>query len=290
MHKLSMEIDFAVVVQDDNGSHLLENNELMSLTVGGFDFEIDGKNIPFDFEDHCISEAICNGNKEKGLWSYTGGEGGFFKSYSLDDCYDEDYIKMGISRDMLSAYYLSKVSKINEIFVEWQIMNFDECDITAENVVLLVQDIRFTDIETGKTYIVLEDVIRDFNEKNVKEKGLVDMSAGMIKDDSFYHYKDTDCFYQVFFNPDSMYGGQFVELRLPYHLILEAEERNDTTDDFFDFLQSCAYCELIDVNALDFVSYMIERHKETPFAVGIHDDTRAALVEVAKSISGGNTV
>lgn len=288
MNKLSMEIDFAVVVQDDNGSHLLENNELMSLTVGGFDFEIDGKNIPFDFEDHCISEAVYNGNKEKGLWSYTGGEGGFFKSYKLDDCYDEDYIKMGISRDMLSANYLSKVSKINEIFVEWQIMNFDECDITAESVVLLVQDIRFTDIETGKTYIVLEDVIRDFNEKNVKEKGLVDMSAGMIKDDSFYHYEDTDCFYQVFFNPDSMYGGQFVELRLPYHLILEAEERNGTTDDFFDFLQSCAYCELIDVNALDFVSYMVERHKETPFAVGIHDDTRAALVKVAKSISGDN--
>ena len=43
MPKVSMELDFAIVVQDGNGSHLLEKDELISLTVGGFDFCIDGR-------------------------------------------------------------------------------------------------------------------------------------------------------------------------------------------------------------------------------------------------------
>jgi len=289
MHRLSMELDFAIIVQDENGSHLLENDELMSLIVGGFDFEIDGKNIPFDFEDHCISEAILhNGKKEKGLWSYTGGEGGFFKSHKLDDCYDEDYVKMGISRDILSASYLSKVSKINEIFVEWQIMNFDECDITAENVILLVQNLAFVDINTNTKHNVPSDIIREFNATNITAKPQVNLNITPIEGIDYFFYDGfLEEFKAVYFNPDSNAGGQFVIQHFPLDFIKdELREANYyntpisefNVEGFFDCMQSKAKTFLIDVNEPEFAYYLKEYSNPQPDAMGYTVDTIKKMI------------
>ncbi|MBQ7818603.1 MAG: hypothetical protein IJ341_02780 [Bacteroidales bacterium] len=284
MPKVSMELDFAIIVQDENGSHLLENDELMSLTAGGFEFVIDDKEIPFDFEDYCLSESVLdNGNKEKGLWAYTGGEGGFCKSYKLDECYDEDYEKIGISRDMLSAEYLSKVSKINEIFVEWQILNFDEYDITSKNVVLLVQNLAFVDIDSNTRYNVSNDVIRDFNAANIVAKPKVNLNTTPIEEVDYFFYDElSEEFKAVYFNPDSNAGGQFVIQHYPLDFIRDELNEADyyntpvaefNVEDFFDCMQCQTKTYLIDVNEPEFAYYLKEYSDPKPDAMGYITET-----------------
>lgn len=283
MPKLSMELDFAIVVQDENGSHLLEKDELISLTVGGFDFCIDEKDVPFDFQDHCISKAILDGTKVEGLWSYTGGEGGLFRSYQLDDCFDEDYEKIGISRDILTAKYLSKVSKINEIYIEWENVNFDDYDITSENVVLLVQNLAFVDVDTNTRYNVSNDVIREFNAANIAAKPNVNLNTTPIEEVDYFFYDELlGEFKAVYFNPDSNAGGQFVIQHYPLDFIRDELNEADyyntpvtefNAEDFFDCMQCQTETYLIDVNEPDFVYYLKDYSNQKPASIGYTTET-----------------
>lgn len=283
MPKMTMELDFAIVVQDEKGSHLLTEKELMALTAGSFEFKIDGKDIRFDFKDHCISKTIICDNEEEGLWSYIGGEGGLFKSYQLDDCYDEDYKELGISRDILTAEHLSKVSEINEIFVEWELKNNIEKDIASDNVVLLVQNISFVDMDTIARYNVSNDVIRAFNAKSIAEKPTVNLNTTPIDyTDYFFYRADTEEFVGVYFNPDSNAGGQFVIQHYPIDYIKEnlIEAKYSETpvsefniEDFFDVLQEGSKTYLVDVNEPDFVYYLKDYEQPNPVSIGYTTET-----------------
>lgn len=125
-----------------------------AICFGGFDFEIekDGKrlNVPFDFLG-CVANIKADETivLEEGAKTFLSGG-----NDQLDDCFDEQYAKMGISREDLTADVLAATTKINEFTIDC-----DDCDVN-----LNIDSITFID-DNGNEYSVEKQVIEKFNQK-----------------------------------------------------------------------------------------------------------------------------
>lgn len=125
-----------------------------SIAIGGFEFEIplNGKSIsvPFDWKS-CI--GLVN---PTGTISCLHGERNSFSTGSddeLDDCYEEEWKRLGIKREDLSANVMANVTAIREFHVDYgPVADNNDGDE------LYIQRLSFLD-ETGREYEVSDEVL-----------------------------------------------------------------------------------------------------------------------------------
>ncbi len=108
----------------------------------------------------------------------------------------------------------------------------------------------------------------------------------IVNEDWFYHHPDRQAFEAVYFNPDSVAGGQYVIMTLPYELISDAVEQTSDTKSFFEFLEERAsHTELVDITDDDFRATM-ESYKSRPADfIGHSEEVMTSLITtVAKEV------
>lgn len=119
------------------------------LGFGGYCFQIpingNVMNIPFDFQGFA-----ANVQDDGTLLLEAGADTFFGHNGELDDCYDQEYEKLGITRDDLTAKVLASVMQIEEFVI----------DVDVEHD-LKIRTIEFFD-ETG-VYPVNPDVVMAFS-------------------------------------------------------------------------------------------------------------------------------
>lgn len=150
------------------------------LGFGGYCFrvQINGKEIdvPFDFPSF-----VANIQDDGTLLLEAGANTPFSSGNDsqLEDCWDNEYEKLGISREELTAKVLSSVTEIKEFVVD--------CD---ERVNLKILSIEF--FEDGMVYPVNEDVVKKFSITG-DDRMYYQWKANQLKDDMigcrYRHFK-----------------------------------------------------------------------------------------------------
>jgi hypothetical protein len=158
--KISMYTTFHIL-ENKNGKLVpLSKKEVSSLSIGGYYFVINGKEIPFDWDAFC-------GDEEDNIFEFETGYGFLFNDFELSDCYDEDYEVLGIARENITAAYLSSVDEITEFHINFIDEDGDECDLgsnaSIERYKIKLLEITFTNVDTGDGYDVRQEVLDRFN-------------------------------------------------------------------------------------------------------------------------------
>lgn len=113
-----------------------------------------------------------------------------------------------------------------------------------------------------------------------------DPNTTPIEDDDYYfHRPGMKEFEAIYYNPDSNAGGQFVVLHIPYELITEAKENSNSVSGFYEYLDSKAYTELIDVGTQEFSDYLEAYAEPEPDYIGRTEETMQALISQAERAS-----
>ena len=93
----SMVVDFQIL-QKINGEYIpISNKEAKAVSIGGFGFEINGAEIPFDWDAFTGTE--CNK-----VFQFQTGKGFLFDDYEISDCYDESFEEIGIAKEDTYAF------------------------------------------------------------------------------------------------------------------------------------------------------------------------------------------
>ena len=87
----------------------------------------------------------------------------------------------------------------------------------------------------------------------------------------------------IYYNPNANAGGQFVVLHLSYELIAEAKENSNTTAEFYEYLDSKADTELIDLGTQEFTDYLEAYAEPSPDFIERSEETMQALISQAES-------
>lgn len=112
-----------------------------------------------------------------------------------------------------------------------------------------------------------------------------DPNTTPIEDDDYYfHRPGMKEFEAIYYNPDSNAGGQFVVLHIPYELITEAKENSNSVSGFYEYLDSKAYTELIDVGTQEFSDYLEAYAEPEPDYIGRTEETMQALISQAERV------
>ena len=114
-----------------------------------------------------------------------------------------------------------------------------------------------------------------------------DPNTTPIEDDDYYfHRPGMGEFEAIYYNPDSNAGGQFVVLHIPYELITEAKQNSNSVSGFYEYLDSKAYTELIDVGTQEFSDYLEAYAEPEPDHIGRTEETMQALISQAERVLG----
>ena len=158
--KISMYIKFQLFAKENGNLIMLTKENTDGLSIGGYYFIIDGKEIPFDWD-------AFSGSEEDGVFEFETGYG-WFNDYDLSECYDEDYDQLGISRSDITAEFLASVEQIKEVHMNFLDENGEECDFgwneDAEDFMIKLLEISFAEVESDKEYKVSQEVLDKFNE------------------------------------------------------------------------------------------------------------------------------
>ena len=113
-----------------------------------------------------------------------------------------------------------------------------------------------------------------------------DPNTTPIEDDDYYfHRPGMKEFEAIYYNPDSNAGGQFVVLHIPYKLIEEAKANSNSVSGFYEYLDSKAYTELIDVGTQEFSDYLEAYAEPEPDYIGRTEETMQALISQTERVS-----
>ena len=104
--RISMYIKFQIL----KDSKPLTKANIPMLSIGGYEFLINGNAVPFDWD------AIA-GNEKNGIFEFDTGYGFLCNDFELGDYFDEDYARIGITRENITAEFLASAEKINEIHI-----------------------------------------------------------------------------------------------------------------------------------------------------------------------------
>ena len=162
--RISMIITFSLFEKVGNKLYVLTKEAVNGLSIGGYCFNIDGKDVYFDWDSF-------SGTEKDGIFRLQTGNGGLIKDYELSDCYDEMYEKMGLSRNQITAKFLASVKEIKEIHINFIDINDDECNFGCndqdEHFLMEIKEICFVDMDAtiGGIYSVSQEVINNFNNK-----------------------------------------------------------------------------------------------------------------------------
>ena len=148
------------ILKNINGSLTpLTKEDTDSVSIGGYYFIINGKEIPFDWD-------AFSGNEENGIFEFDTGYGFIFNDFELSDCYDEDYEKLGMTREDITAEFLASVEEIGEFHINFIDVDGNEIDLgynDDEQYKIKLVEIIFTDMETEKGYKVKQEVLDEYN-------------------------------------------------------------------------------------------------------------------------------
>lgn len=137
----------------------LEGNNIASVYTGGFNFTVNGKDIPFDFDASGTHKQIT------GEWFYESGYGAFFNEFVISDVYDNELCKIGVNPFKIDAKMLASATFINEFYVEALDNSGEELSVRVQLV-----DIYFDDRDSGERYYVNKDVVEDFNQRALTDE------------------------------------------------------------------------------------------------------------------------
>lgn len=160
----SMVVDFQIL-QKINGEYILiSNKEAKAVSIGGFGFEINGAEIPFDWDAFTGTE--CNK-----VFQFQTGKGFLFDDYEISDCYDESFEEIGIAKEDITAEFLASVTHIDEFFVNFEDANENEQALGVcgqngddeEEYRIKILEMKFIDMETDSEYYVKQNVLEDYN-------------------------------------------------------------------------------------------------------------------------------
>ncbi len=157
--KISMYAKFQILNGD---STPLTKEDADGLSIGGYYFIINGKEIPFDWD-------AFSGDEEDSVFEFDTGYGFLFNDFELSDCYDEDYEKLGITREEITAEFLASVERIEEFHINFITANDDEVDLgynDNKQYKIKIVEIIFTDITTEEEYKVKQEVLDEYNGGN----------------------------------------------------------------------------------------------------------------------------
>ena len=158
--KISMYIKFQLFAKENGNLIMLTKENTDGLSIGGYEFVINGKEIPFDWDAFV-------GSEEDGVFEFETGHG-WFNDYDLSECYDEDYDQLDISRDDITAQFLASVEQIKEVHMNFLDENGEECDFgwneDAEDFKIKLLEVSFSEVESDKEYKVRQEVLDKFNE------------------------------------------------------------------------------------------------------------------------------
>lgn len=162
--EISMLVDFQIIQKKDGKEIPLSNNEAVSVSIGGFSFEIDGEAIPFDWD-------AFSGNERNKVFQFQTGRGFLWNDYEISECYDETYEEIGINKEDITAKFLASTTHIDEFYVDFEDVNGDtqqlgECcqnNDDDEQYKIKILEMKFIDINTEDEYYVKQDVLDDYN-------------------------------------------------------------------------------------------------------------------------------
>ena len=156
--KISMYAKFQILKNINGSLTPLTKEDADSVSIGGYYFIINGKEIPFDWD-------AFSGNEENGIFEFDTGYG-WFNDFELSDCYDEDYEKLGMVREDITAEFLASVEEIGEFHINFIDVDGNEIDLgynDDEQYKIKLVEIIFTDMETEKEYKVKQEVLDEYN-------------------------------------------------------------------------------------------------------------------------------
>lgn len=164
--KILMDVTFQIL-ENKNGLFVpLSKKEVSSLSIGGYYFVINGKEIPFDWDAFC-------GDEEDNVFDCTTGYGFAFNDFELTDCYDEDYERLGITREDITAKFLASVDEINEFHINFINEDDLECDLGNNTDIarykIKLLTMMFVDIEKDESFDVRQEVLDKFNVIEINE-------------------------------------------------------------------------------------------------------------------------
>lgn len=159
--KTSMSFACQIFEKKSGVLNKLTKKQTTGLCIGDFFFVVDGKEIPFDWDDF-------NGSEENGVFSFETGYG-WGKDFELSNCHDLEYTELGLKKEEIGAKFLASTERISEIHMNFIDENGDECDIgtnsATEDFRIKLLNVILTDIETGAEYPVAQSVIDEFNNR-----------------------------------------------------------------------------------------------------------------------------
>ena len=156
--KMSMYVKFQLFEQQRGVLVPLTIVDVPSLSLGGYTFIINGNAIPFDWD-------AFSGSEEDGIFEFETGYG-WFNDFELPDYYDNEYQKLGLSREDITAEFLASVERIDEIHINFVNAADEEIDLGCnddERYKINLLEIVITDMETKKEYKVKQSVLDEFN-------------------------------------------------------------------------------------------------------------------------------
>lgn len=156
--KMSMYVKFQLFEQQRGVLVPLTIVDVPSLSLGGYTFIINENAIPFDWD-------AFSGSEEDGIFEFETGYG-WFNDFELPDYYDDEYQKLGLSREDITAEFLASAERIDEIHINFVNANDEEIDLgynDDERYKINLLEIIITDMETEKEYKVKQSVLDEFN-------------------------------------------------------------------------------------------------------------------------------
>lgn len=169
--QIIMEATFKVHTMDDIDIEKLIAEDKAYMDVGSFCFIKDGKEIPFDFEE------TARVFQDDGRITYGNFDGFTVKNYDVDPYYAEEYEKMGLSIEDITAELLATCEKIEEF-------TFRVCDDKDYPIpcVLELQEILFVN-ERAQEFSVPKELLNEYNARMcVEELMLFYEEKNLLKD------------------------------------------------------------------------------------------------------------
>lgn len=161
--KISMIGSFQILKKKAKEFIPLTSDDVQNMSIGGYGFKINEDLIPFDWDAFSASE-------DNGIFSFETGVGPFFNDYEIPDYWDEEYKKIGITREEITAEFLASVNHIEDFFVDFDDRAGEEhgigwfSDNTDDSQYKInIKDMAFVDVQTGKKYLVVNEVIDRYN-------------------------------------------------------------------------------------------------------------------------------
>lgn len=159
--KLSMFVRFQIFKKEGKKFSILGKKDIKNMSIGGYNFLVNDKDIPFDWD-------AFSGDGNPLCFEFETGYG-LFDDFRLSDCYDKDYERLNIPRSKITAKFLASVTKINEFCVNFIDKDDNEytvgCNEDDENIKLMIVWLSFTDMNTNMTYLANQSAIDEFNER-----------------------------------------------------------------------------------------------------------------------------